>query len=110
MAAVFRPDSSATFRNNVAPVRYGFSRFRRSMRSASCGGMVRDCPRSYRGCSASASNPPLRWRSAQSSNVSTETAVRLEAEISNWRAAICSARRVSSPQGSASSTSGAISP
>src|SRR5262249_7270785 len=44
----FWPDR-ANSRKRVVPVRCGFSRLRRSMRSASCGVMVRDCPRSCRG-------------------------------------------------------------
>jgi hypothetical protein len=60
IARSFLPDDRASSRNNVVPVRCGFSRLRRSIRSASCGVIVRDCPRSCRACGARASKPPLR--------------------------------------------------
>src|SRR6516165_9904637 len=72
--------------------------------------MVRDLPRSRRGWGAKASKPPLRYRSAQASNVSSEIDIRLEWGMSKWRAAISWARRVSSPRGRGSSTNDAITP
>src|SRR6266566_2092968 len=71
-------EDNLSSRSRAATVRLGFSRLRRSMRLASCGLIVRDCPRSWRGLGANASKPPLRYRNTQPSRLSTETDVRLE--------------------------------
>ena len=104
---VFWPDDRASSRNRVVPVRCGFSRLSRSIRSASCGVMVRDWPRSWRGCGARASKPPLAVteRPIQQRIDRNRSALGMR-ECRKWRAAISSARRVSSPRGSGSSTSG----
>ncbi len=75
-------ETRASSRSSVVPVRCGFSRFSRSISSASCGVRARDCPRSRRVCGAKAAKPPRRYRSAQSSKVSTEREVRWEYGIS----------------------------
>jgi hypothetical protein len=52
------------------------------MRSDSWRVIARDCPRSWRGLGASASKPPVRYRLAYSSRVSTVMARRLESGMS----------------------------
>jgi hypothetical protein len=49
MAGASVPDTKASSRSRVMPVRWGFSRFNRSINSASCGGTTRDRLRSQGG-------------------------------------------------------------